>query len=168
MKKSFTIFAVFSCVIFLCPFFIHVEYEAQKQTGADSDLSKQLCRAVGMIKKICRKNPKGKISALLKNSNALQTNIDANCIIGIGKRLEKDPEIKQESEKIKEKLEKKQEIIKRCFVDQDPKGFSKFERLLRNTTIKHGGFKLLWGKKETYQGAAFVAAAKLLEEHREK
>jgi len=165
MKKSFTIFTVLFFAIFAAVFVLKIDCEQAEHPCCECKLSTQLCRAVDMLKKVCTKNPNGKICGLLKNLDTLKTNIDADCIIGIGKKLEKDPEIKQASEKISKKISKKQDIIKRCFVQKDPKSFPKFERLLRNTTLKCGGFSFLWGKKETYQGAAFVAAAKLLEKH---
>lgn len=166
MKQSFTVFIILCFSVFAGIFVLKTDCEpAETHNCSSCKLIQQFGLAVEKIKEVCTKDPQGKINTLLQNGQLLNTNIDTNSIVCIGKHLEKDTEIKQAAEKITKKLNKKMKLIEKCFVNKDPKSFPKFEKLLRNTTLKCGGLSFLWGKRETYQAAAFVAAAKCLECH---
>jgi len=166
MKRSFTIFTILFFTAFFSAVVLKLDCEpAETEKVCSCKLMGQFNLAIEKIKEICKKNPNGKFCKLLENMDMLNTNIDANGVICIGKQLEKDEEIKEAAKKITEKLNQKPELMNQCFAQKDPSSFPKFEKLLRKTTRNGIGFGFLWGKKDTYLAAAFVAATKCLECH---
>ena len=166
MKKSLRLIITLSIIALFSTALVSLFYKTKLSPG-ETQMMAQFAKAIRKFKATCIKNPKSKIKTLLKDIDNVQTNINANCVISISKQLEKDPEIKKISAKIHQKVNKKPDIIKKCFKQKDLESFPAFEKHLRKSTIKCGGLSLLGSKtRETYEAAAFVTAANYLKTYR--
>jgi len=140
---------------------IHSEPKNKSKTLHPKIMNKFI-DAIEKFKKSCAKNPNGPFCKALQASEDIQTNVETDAIVCIGKCLQKDERVGPLAQKITEKLNQKKDVVQDCFFGNDKKSFKQFEKLLRNTTLKCGGVSCLWNKK-TCQAAAFAAAAQCLE-----
>jgi len=163
MKKSLRILITLFIVACFSPVLIDVFYTTKVSIG-ESRMMKEFGKAINKFKKVRAKKPDSKVGILLKDIDKVDAeSVNRRAVSAINKKLKKDPEIKKISAKIRQKTDKKPEVIEKVFAQKDPESFPEFEKLLRKSTIKCGGMKLLGSKRSTYEAAAFVTAANYLE-----
>lgn len=155
-KKRF----VFVAVMVACTGLVLARICAQ--SDIHPHIMEKFSKAVEKFKTICEKNPNCVLGETV-DMQTLNTHINTNSIINIGRKFEQNKQIGPLARKIKSRLDNQMQIIQKYLVEGNEEYCSQFERLLKKSAIKSSGFIWALRNRSTCEAAVFAAVAKFLE-----